>query len=198
MDPSKRKATWEFNLTSQYLGASTASFNSGASAAVEDTIGWGIGVGYNFSEYLELNFDAYWGDASYRADYFDENNVPRTAGGKLSSSSANVALTYNILPKRFTPFITASLGKYFFDTDLPTGPPVDGCWWYPWWNEICTPYFPTYRGENLTYSLLAGVRFDLGRAMYLKSSLGQQYLEVSNGATRSLTLFRLNFGWMFR
>ncbi len=197
MGPSKRTATWEFNVTSQYLGSSLVNFNGGASAEIDSTIGWGLGLGYNFTEYLELNFDAYWSDAGYRANYIDENGAPQISGGTLSSNSANVALTYNILPRRFTPFITGAVGMQFFNTDIPVGPPIDGCWWYPWLGQVCS-YQPTYREDNTAYAALAGVRFEFGRAMYLKSSLGKHYIGLNNGGTHSMTIFRLNFGWMFR
>ena len=198
MSASDRTGKWEFNLTSQYIDSGSVSFENNTSADLNDTIGWGFGIGYNFSEKLEFNFDMNWSNVSYRANYLDENDNPQTLGSTLYGSSANLALTYNFMPKRFTPFITGTIGWSYIDSSIPSGPPIDGCWWYPWWGYICGPYQPTYTANNFTYGALAGLRFDLGRSMYLKGSLGKQYLDTEHGGTYSTTLYRLNLGWMFR
>lgn len=198
MAASDRTGKWEFNLTSQYIGGSSIRFDNNTSADLEETIGWGFGIGYNFSEKLEFNFDMNWSNISYRANYLDENGNPQVAGSNLYGSSANLALTYNFMAKRFTPFVTGTVGWSYIDTNIPSGPPINGCWWYPWWGYVCGPYQPTYTENNFIYGALAGLRFDLGRSMYLKGSLGKQYIATDHGGTHNTTLYRLNLGWMFR
>jgi hypothetical protein len=42
------------------------------------------------------------------------------------------------------------------------------------------------------------VRFDVGQAMFIKASVGQQYLNTDNAGTPAVGLGRLEFGWMFK
>lgn len=198
LDPSNRTGKWDFNLTAQYIDPASLNFDGGTSAEFNDTVGWGFGLGYNFNEHLELLFDLNWSSLNYKANYIDENDNPQTSSSTMYGSSANFSLTYNFLAKRFTPFVTGSLGWQYIDTNIETGPPVNGCWWYPWWGYICGPYQPTYTETNFTYGALAGLRFDLGKAMYFKGGVGNQYMNTSHGGSMNTTLYRLNLGFMFR
>ncbi|MCG6936495.1 MAG: outer membrane beta-barrel protein [Proteobacteria bacterium] len=196
--PSNRTDKWEFSLIAQYISSASISFNDDTSADLNDTIGWGFGVGYNFNEKMALNFNVNWSNISYNANYFDENGASKTGGGNLYGSNANLAFTYNFMPKRFTPFVTGVIGWQYIDTDIANGPPQNACWYYPYYGYICNGYQPTYSADNYTYGWLGGVRFDVGQAMFIKASVGQQYLNTDNAGTPAVGLGRLEFGWMFK
>ncbi len=194
---SDRSGKWELNLTSQYIYASTIEGPRGTGADIDETVGWGFGMGYNFSEQLEFLFDMTWSNPGYTLTYRDESDNLQTLGTSLYSSTASFSLTWNFLPRRFTPFVTGTVGWQFLDTNIPNGPPVDGCWW-TWWGYICGPYQPTHTENNFTWGALAGLRFDLGQALYLKGAIGRMYMDTDSSGTQDLTLLRINLGWMFR
>lgn len=195
--PSDREGKWELNLTSQYLYASTIEGPRGTGADIDGTVGWGFGMGYNFSEQLEFLFDMTWSNPSYTLTYRDENDQLQKLGTSLYSSTASLSLTWNFLPRRFTPFVTGVAGWQYLDTNIPNGPPVNGCWW-TWWGYICGPYQPTHSENNFTWGALAGLRFDLGRELYLKGAIGRMYLDTGFSGNRDITLWRINLGWLFR
>jgi opacity protein-like surface antigen len=196
--PSHRTGKWEFSLIAQYIGSKSIGFDNGTSADLNDTLGWGFGLGYNLNEKMELGFNINWSNVSYNANYIDENGAYKTGGGNLYGSNANIAFTYNFMPKRFTPFVTGVLGWQFVDSDIASGPPTNVCWYYPYYGTICNGYIPTYSTDNWTYGWLGGVRFDVGRNMFVKASVGQQYINTDNAGTPAMGLGRLEFGWMFR
>ncbi len=196
-DGSSRAGKWALNFTSQYLDTNRIDMDGGAKLEISDTVGWGFGFGYNFDEHLELVFDMTWSNRSYKATAI-ENGAPRVYGNDLYSSTMNLGLTYNFMPRRFTPFVTGVVGWTFMDTNIPDGPPQNGCWWDPWWGYICGVYQPTRTEDHFTWGALAGLRFDVARSLYLKGAIGKHYLDIGAGGRQDVTLFRFNIGWMFR
>ena len=119
----------------------------------------------------------------------------RSIGGTLSSNGILVALGYNILPQRFTPYVRGSLGWAWVDTGIPAGAPEIGCWWHPWYGQVCAPYQSTYNSTALAYRIGAGLRYEAGRAFYMRVGYDLQGIHFEN--TDGANLFhyiRLDFG----
>jgi hypothetical protein len=104
---------------------------------------------------------------------------------------------YNILKGRVTPFLRASFGWTWVDSNIPSGPPVGGCWWDPWYGYICTSSQPTYASTDFAYGAAAGVRGEIGHAVYLEASYNVLWVDTNRAGTQSMDGARVTFGWMF-
>jgi len=198
MSLSDRKDRWEFSFQTRYLDSVELEFEGGAEATLNEELGWAFGLGYNYSEHWAFNFDMGWGDVGYSGAYTDENNVPAETSGHIYSSSANFGGIYHFTAKRFTPFIGASIGWTFIDTNIQNGPPQTGCWYYPYWGYICDTYIPTKTTTEFNYAALLGLRFDINNKVFLKASAGKNWLNSSHAtSTPDITTYKFDIGFMF-
>ncbi len=76
---------------------------------VDDTTVFGVGVGHNFNDHLNLNGDLWFGNTDIESGVF-------TGDTDLVGLDLNV--DYNILEGRFTPLITGGIGFIRFDGEL--------------------------------------------------------------------------------
>lgn len=196
-EPSNRKEKWEFAIGAQYTVAQSINFNSGANANVDGTIGWILEVGYNFNEYLALGFEAGWdwNRTNFTGTRIDDNGTPIPVDGELSTSSAMVNLTYNILAKRLTPFVSGHFGWVQTDVIISTAPPSTSCWWDPYLGYVCNNSLQSK--SNVTYGGLVGLRYDTSDVIYFKGSAGKQWIDWSDAEKTDNTTVRLSVGFLF-
>ncbi|RDH82887.1 MAG: hypothetical protein DIZ80_11505 [endosymbiont of Galathealinum brachiosum] len=199
MSLSDRKDRWELSFQTRYFESIDLEFEGGASASLNEDINWAIGLGYNYSEHWAFNFDMGWGDAGYSGTRIDDNDTPESVSGNIYTSSMNFGTTYNFLAKRFTPFVGASVGWTFVDTNIPDGLPQTVCWYDPWWGYVCDTFIPTKTTTELTYGAIAGLRFDVNDQLFLKGSAGKQWIDFgkTTGSTPDFIIYRLDIGVMF-
>ena len=62
-----------------------------------------------------------------------------------------VGVNFNFLDGPITPYVTATVGYSFIDTNIPDGPPQTGCWWDPWYGQICGTWQDTRSIEEFVY-----------------------------------------------
>jgi opacity protein-like surface antigen len=106
--------------------------------------------------------------------------------------------TYNILARPVTPFIAGGLGWSWVDTNIATGPPTVGCWWYPWYGYVCTGYPNSKTLSGLAYELGAGVRWDFNRSFDARASYNMKWIDFGNTKGKpDFDGFQLLFGWKF-
>ena len=209
-------APWATAQDSQRTGRSQFSFpitfTSGASydsdgrttIDVSDDVGWGLGFGFNLSEKLAVGGEFTWLDASYDAFLardFDGNGIQDDSievSGTLDATNFQAFAQYNIMPRRFTPFVRGSLGWTWIDSNIPAGPATGGCYWDPWWGYICDTYQPTFSDSMFAYGAAAGVRAELGnRNFFVEGSYNMLWIDFDKAGTQSFDGFRVNAGWMF-
>jgi len=198
-EPSHRAETWQGFMSANYVNGEKIDFDGGASADIEGDMGWIFGFGYNFSENLALDMELGWNSMSYTATRV-EQSPPATSqyGGWADTTSTRFDLTYNFMPKTFTPFVSANIGWTWIDSNIPAGPPASGCWWDPWYGYICSGYQPTYAKSEFTYGAALGVRFDTSHNVFLRGIVGEQWVDVSGAdSTPSFTAYRVDFGMLF-
>ena len=148
---SERTQSWEFTIPIRYINGTGADFNGGTSIDFDDDVGFGFGFGYNFNELFNLDFEISWMDAGYQVEFASADTPPLAsvkATGEMSASNSSFNFTYNILRKTITPYVSASLGWTWVDTNIPSGTPDVGCWWNPWYGQICTAYQDTFEDER--------------------------------------------------
>jgi len=198
MSLSDRKDRWEVFFQTRYLDSIDVDFIGGAEASLNDDMAWAFGLGYNYTEHWAFNFEIGWSDAGYSGTRIDDDGTPQAVSGNLYTSSTNFSGIYNFSAQRFTPFIGASIGWTFVDSNIPNGLPETICWYDPWWGYICDSYVPTKTTTEFSYGAVLGLRFDVNDKLFLRGSAGKQWIDFSHtSSTPDLTAFRFDIGVMF-
>jgi hypothetical protein len=159
----------------------------------DDTLLWGFGAGYNLNSHFAVNGEFSFGYSDYSIS-FNESRL----SGEAFVHSGKFNLDYNILPGAFTPFISGGLGYLYLDSQVPSGSTEINCWWDYWWGYDCVGDTPTYSKVYFALNGLAGLRWDLSERMFLKASVGSNWVAVDNAADWISTIQgTLVVGWKF-
>lgn len=198
MSLSDRKDRWEVTFQSQYTGSENIDSENGTKVSLNRAWNWGFGVGYNFDEHWALDFDLNWNNANYTGQYVDDNGDTINVSNTLYTNSMQFTGIYNFSAKRFTPFIGASFGWAFIDTNIPTGPAIPGTCWDYWGFPYPCSYQPTLSTTEFTYGASAGLRFDVKDNLFLRLSAGTTWIDYKNTtSTPNFTTYRFDIGLMF-
>jgi opacity protein-like surface antigen len=93
-----RAGRWEFGIIGQYQMGDDV---------INNALGTGGVIGYNFNEHWNLNFEAYCGiRLETEVDGVD---------GKGSTYVGTLNLEYNFKPGKFSPFVSAGVGIFNYD-----------------------------------------------------------------------------------
>ncbi len=167
----------------QYLHSSDINFDApfGGTTKVkmDDTGLGGFGIAYHFNDFISIQGDFMFGGATFNA------NVPDNFGGNINFKqdafiqSGRFNVTYNIINRRITPFITAGLGYQYTETELENAPPVGYCWWDPWWGWVCYYDHPHAWQTDFTWNAGAGFRWNITDNFFVKATAGATWLEYS-------------------
>ena len=197
--PASRNGQWQITLIPNYTSSQTVTFDGGATADINGHSGFAIGIGYNFSNYLELDMDLGTASGNYTGTRIpdDGSTAPETFSRNMFTSHINFGLTYNFSPTTLTPFVKGNLGWTYVDSGIPTGRVGTGCWWDPWWGYICAPVAETYTANEFTYGADLGLRFDVTRAFFLKGSVGKSYIDFDRSSSTGFTVYKFVIGFSF-
>jgi len=203
-------AAAESERATKWYGSIPITFTSGASydseftsVDVNDDVGWGFGFGYNLNERFVVGAEFTWLSAGYNASTavdLDGDQVPDDSvdiGGTLDATNMQFVGQWNILKGRFTPFVRASLGWTWIDSNIPSGPATGTCWWDPWYGYVCNTWQPTFEETSFAYGAAGGVHWELGQKFFLEGSYNVLWVDFDKAGTQSLDGIRLNVGWMF-
>jgi hypothetical protein len=199
-EDSDRVGTWQLSIPITYIPGTDFDGQGGSTVDLNDDIGFGVGFGYNLNEYFYLGGEITWIFVGYEATV-ERGDTPPLAdfklSGELDASTFAFKARYNILDKTVTPFLSASLGSTYVDSNIAAGPPQGTCWWHPWWGYICNSWQPTYGDSGFSYRLDAGIRADVSDSFFLEGSYGVFWLNTDGGDNPNLNTFRLELGWRF-
>ena len=197
--PGNRTGQWQISLIPSYTDSKTVTFDGGATADISGHSGFAIGIGYNFSDYIELDFDIGSADGNYVGTrVFEDGSDPERYNGNLYTSHMNLGLTYNFMASRLTPFVKGNLGLSYVDSGIPTGNIGSVCWYDPWWGYYCGPYAQTYTSSDLVYGADLGLRFDITSKVFVKGSAGKSYIDFDNSSTADFTIYKFIVGFSFK
>jgi opacity protein-like surface antigen len=192
---SGREPGPEYGLDVVYYPAADWSFNGGSSVSLEDDVALTLIFGYRFSSRLEVQGALDWQSASYKGTIASANNPPIASidvRGDYESWTPRVAVNFNLLDRNLTPYITGGIGWTFVDTNIPTGQVSVGCWWDPWYGQICTGYQATRTFNEFSYQVGAGIRWDSPGAYSLRLGYEKHWLDISTSTgTPSLDLWKV-------
>lgn len=115
-----RKGKWEILFSPQYTLAKNLGFDGGTTAKVNDTWGFGLQIGYNLNEHINLVGYFSWTKPDYQAVMHPApgNSGPaRNISGSLQMNTFGGVLTYNVLATPVTPYVEGSLAGTYINTD---------------------------------------------------------------------------------
>jgi opacity protein-like surface antigen len=176
---AERDPGWDFGGEVIYLDSQDIDFQGGSRASLDDDLGLALYFGYRFSPRLELSFGLDWNTVDYKVNVrsADFAGVSFDSNGDLESFTPWVGVNFNFLETDLTPYVKASVGWAFIDTNIPDGPPQSACWWDPWFGYACGTWQDTRNIDELTYSAGAGVRWDVSPVITLRLGYEHRWLE---------------------
>ena len=195
-----RDAGWEFGVDGVYQDSSDWSFNGGSKVRVDSDFSLTLNAGYRLNSHLEVNFALDWQKADYDAT-IQSADVPGLSvdvSGDYESFTPRADVNYNFLDGSITPYVTGGIGWSFVDTNIPNGRPETGCWWDPWYGEICATVQDTHSADGFTYQLGAGVRWDASPSLSLRFAYEKHWYDFSKASgTPDLDELKLGVIWRY-
>jgi hypothetical protein len=145
-EPTIRAGHWDFSLQTRYTSSHDYDGPDGSSVSFNDDLGWGFGFGYNVNDRFSAGFLMSWRTVSYNATAVDATDATNTVNYSNWLDTGTIAATgtWNLLPKRFTPYVNGAIGWTMFDSNVASGIQT-GCWYDPWWG-----YVPTRASQGMT------------------------------------------------
>jgi opacity protein-like surface antigen len=172
----------------QYLHSEDINFSGpmgDIKTKMHDTGLGGIGVAWHFNDFLSINGDFMFGSATF------EENVPAIGGGTFLAKqdaflqTGRFNITYNIINRRITPFLTAGIGYQYTSVELENAPPV--AYWDPWYGWVYYSH-PHAWQTDFAWNAAAGIRWNITDTFFIKAGVGATWLEYehSHGITTQL------------
>ncbi len=191
--PSSRGHTFEISLQTRYTGSRDATFEHGSSISMEDDLGWGFGLTYNFGRRFSFGTTMSWRSAYYQATFVDATDPTNTETIASQMDMSNIALTgnWNIMQGGLTPYVTGSIGWMIINSNIPAGT-ASGCWWYPYWGYVCGSVPLTYGADSATGIVGAGLRYEPNKTIFLRA--GYEYGWASEDVVRTAHVVRFEIG----
>jgi opacity protein-like surface antigen len=200
-EPLFRTGMTEFYGIGQYLHSDDITFQGpyGDVKTKMDDMGLGgFGFAFHFSDFFSVHSDFMFGGATF------SGNAPLQTGGTIGFkqdafiSTGRFNLDYNIINRRLTPFVTAGIGYQYVETELKNAPPVNTCWWDPWWGWVCYSGHYYASETDFTWNAGGGLRWNIVDGLMIKALVGATWLEYdhSHGITTQLEGI-FSIGWSF-
>jgi opacity protein-like surface antigen len=180
---STRYQQWEVSLLVQGQSGTDEAFEGGSSLEIDDEWGWGLTIGWNWTERLNLAYKFTLVKPGYAATIVpeDPDEIAPTIDYSMSKYAHQLNLTYHFLKGPLTPYIQAGAGMTKLDSNVPSRPPATGCWWDPWWGWICVTEWSTYETTEFSYNVGLGLRWDLSDAFFVRGSYNREFVSLDSG-----------------
>jgi opacity protein-like surface antigen len=195
-----RANKWEFTLQPQYTHSQSFDTGNGSGGHVDSSLGFGFGVAYNLNNHLSIGGEFTWGTAAYDSTVApaDGLTAPTTLHGTLQSNTFRLNTTWNFLPGDFTPLVQAGIGSTYIDTNIPIAPPINQCYWDPWWGYYCGTYYPTKTAYYVSYMVGVGLRWEIDRSIFVRAMANRQWLQAGGSLGTPWTdQYRVDLGFKF-
>lgn len=194
-----RAGTFETRLGILVQNSAEAEFNGGTQVEFDSDMGFKLGFAYHYTDNLEFGVNMGLGQTDYEAEIFgDEPGESFGVRGDLEYTTLTVDGTWNILSGPFSPFLTATVGWTWVDTNIASGPPETGCWWDPWYGYICATWQDTRTVDGFTYGLGVGARYDISDQFAVHGSYRIDWIDLDEAqGTPDFDGFQLSVGWKF-
>ena len=182
-----RDTGWEFGGELIYQDSTEFTADHDAAASLDSDLGIALTFGYRFNEKVELTFGVDWNNIDYDATVVSDgvpllpDGTEISVSGELEAFTPRVGVNFNFIDGPITPYVSGMIGYAFIDTNIPDGPPQSGCYWDPWYGQICGSWQPTRSADNFVYGAGVGVRWDVNDAWSVRFGYDKRWID-SNGS----------------
>ena len=194
-----RDTGWEFGGELIYQDSQDISGDNGSAAAIDSDVGIALTFAYRMTERLEFNFGLDWNTVDYTASLLsaDLPGLSVSVDGELESFTPRVGVNFNFLEGPITPYVNGTLGYTFIDTNIPDGPPQSGCWWDPWYGQVCGTWQSTRSLEELVYGAGLGVRWDTSDTLSVRFEYHKRWIDASDAGSPDFDQLKLGVNFMY-
>ena len=194
-----RDTGWEFGGELIYQDSQDISGDNGSAAALDDDIGLALTFGYRVNGNLEVQFGIDWNTVDYTANLVSEDlpNLEVGVDGEMESFTTRVGVNYNFIDGPITPYVNGTIGYSFIDTNIPDGPPQTGCWWDPWYGQICGTWQSTRSLDKFIYGAGLGVRWDTSDTLSVRLEYQKRWIDASDAGTPDFDQLKLGLTFMY-
>jgi opacity protein-like surface antigen len=192
-----RANTWETSFQVIFQDDESVAGLGGSSIDFDDDTGFGFGVTYNVNNHFALGGDFNFTRPDYDAVLIDENAQAVLISNRASVFTGQLRGTYNIFAGPLTPYVEGGLGWTYIDSNVADQPPIVGCWFDPYRGYVCDTFFSTYSDTSFSYSVGAGVRWDINSEFGVRAGLSRLRLDLGSDTTADLDIGRADIYWRF-
>jgi opacity protein-like surface antigen len=191
-----RARHWDFSVQTRYTDAKEFDGEHGSKLSLDDDLGWGFAFGYHVNERFNIGMLMSWRSIGYNATFVDATDATNVSGYASWLDTGTFALTaeWNLLPKRFTPYVSGVLGWTMIDTNIVADYQT-GCWWDPWWGYVCDTYAATYGTDEATYAAGAGLRLELTPQFFIRGGYEKNW--INDATTDGFDIIRVDIGAIY-
>jgi opacity protein-like surface antigen len=194
------QSQWEAGVAVNFQGSQDISFEGDSRVSTDDDWGLTLLFSYRFSKQLSLDFALDWSQVDYDAT-IQSGDIPGLSfdvKGDYEEFTPRVGVSYNFMPGDITPYVSGGIGWSFIDTNIPDGPPQTGCWWDPWWGEVCTTWQNTRSTDAFMYQLGLGVRWDFQNLYAFRLGYEKHWYDFDKAdSAPDFDWFMLSFSYRF-
>jgi len=197
-NPGWRDGRWEVAAMVLSQGSTSKGFADGSALDMGSKLGWGIDFGWNWTPKWHLSYRIAMVQPDYTVTIVPEDpELPaQTISYKATRYLNQFDITYHFFRGPLTPFIQAGIGWSKLDSNIPSQPPIVGCWWDPWWGYICDTAWSTYNTSQFTYNLGVGVRWEVNEALFMRGTYNREFMSLDRGSLDfDLMAFELGLMW---
>lgn len=174
-------------LSYENVGGST----DDVSVAIDTYFQGGVGVGYNFNQFWNLNFEMQVGAPDYSVSGAEGTSGEDT----VYLGSGRLNLDWNLLPGNITPVLSTGVGFVTLTVDDPSGGVV--CYPDYWWGYVC--YTDTRTEAAFTWNVRGGLRADFANGIFVKALAGVEWWLLDGAEGIPYSVFgTLSVGMSFR
>jgi len=193
-----RDGRFETSLVLNYQNSINEKTEGGAALNVDSVVGWGIGLGWNWTSKVNLSYKYLSSKPHYLATTIGEDpaSEPQVIDHTMTKISHQFNVTYHFMDGAFSPFVIGGVGWVKLDSNIPSEPFQASCWWDPWWGYICAGEWKTFSTTEFVYNLGLGFRWDINNAIFTRGSYSREFIKLKNGSL-DLDMAMLEIGLMF-
>lgn len=194
-----RDGKWEVRLGALFQDKTDASFDGGTTVDIDSNAGVRLGISRHLSQHFELGFNLDLRETDYEANITgDAPGELFPVSGELEYTNVSLDATYNLMSGKFTPFLFASAGWSWVDTNISTDPPEAGCWWDPWWGFVCDSFRDTRTVDGFTSDAGVGLRLDFNESYALNASYRRTWHDWDHASEKvDVDSYALTLGFKF-
>jgi opacity protein-like surface antigen len=195
---SDNDSGWEAGIDLVYQNARTLHFEGGTTANLATDWGFSVYFGYRITPNFDAQFALDWANVDYKANIVTGAGGLAFANGSYQSFTPRLNVQFNVFDEVLTPYVMAGIGYSFIDTNIPTGLPVSGCWYDPWYGYVCGTARSTKNVDGFAFQAGLGGRWDVTDAVSVKLAFERHWVELgSNGGTPYLNQIKLGASYRF-